>query len=226
MTDLITKILNRVILDERVSEGAFYIDNPLHMDALREYMIEKVGIPKELAVEECNRVVAEAGKHPERQAYNKDGILVTFPTPQHKQDAITSGTHFEKDPTKKPPNVFDTPQAAAVDPTGQQPPGDTSTPQPATEPVAQPTPEPTDATADNNGGGDQQTAAQQPQSPAAPSPEPPLTKPDVPETPQEKMATAALIKQILRSDNSVLEGVVEWLVSNPPDHLKDKFKSK
>jgi hypothetical protein len=75
---------------------------------MREYLISK-GIPEAAAVDFTNRVV-EGGKHPERQAYNKNGILVTFPTPQHKQNAIRRGTHFEKDPTKGHPNLFTDPQ--------------------------------------------------------------------------------------------------------------------
>ena len=46
------------------------------------------------------------GKYPERQAYNAKGILVTFPTPEYKADAIKRGTHFEEDPTRKAQNVF------------------------------------------------------------------------------------------------------------------------
>ena len=46
------------------------------------------------------------GKYPERQAYNSNGILVTFPTPEYKQKAIQRGTHFEENPKKGQANVF------------------------------------------------------------------------------------------------------------------------
>jgi hypothetical protein len=66
------------------------------MNALRDYFLKR-GITKEAAIHVTNRMVE--GKFPERQAYNKDGILVTFPTPKHKANAISRGTHFEKNPS-------------------------------------------------------------------------------------------------------------------------------
>jgi hypothetical protein len=41
----------------------------------------------------------DEGKYPERQAYNKDGWLVTFPSGEYKQRAIKKGTHYGSDPT-------------------------------------------------------------------------------------------------------------------------------
>jgi len=51
-------------------------------------------------------------KHPERQAYNKNGILVTFPTPEYKQRAIKRGTHTEENPKASQANI-DFPQDGA-----------------------------------------------------------------------------------------------------------------
>jgi hypothetical protein len=51
-------------------------------------------------------VISEKGKHPERQAYNKNGLLVTFPTPDYKARAISKGTHFEKNPKVAQSNLF------------------------------------------------------------------------------------------------------------------------
>jgi len=51
-------------------------------------------------------VIAEKGKYPERQAYNKNGLLVTFPTPEYKARAIAKGTHFEKNPKVGQSNLF------------------------------------------------------------------------------------------------------------------------
>jgi len=104
MSKILERLLNNVCLDERITDGAFDITNNEHVDVMREYLINK-GIAESDAIDFSNRVV-EGGKHPERQAYNKNGILVTFPTPQHKQNAIRRGTHFEKDPTKGKPNLF------------------------------------------------------------------------------------------------------------------------
>ena len=100
------KLLNNVCLDERIDTGTFDITNNDHISIMREYLIHK-GIDEIHALEFTNRVV-EGGKHPQRQAYNANGILVTFPTPQHKQNAIRRGSHFEKDPTKGKPNLWGT----------------------------------------------------------------------------------------------------------------------
>lgn len=106
MSTLMEKLLNNVCLDERIDTGVFDITNNDHVDVMREFLVNK-GIDERAAIEFANRVV-EGGKHPERQAYNKNGILVTFPTPQHKQNAIRRGTHFEKDPTKGKGNLWGT----------------------------------------------------------------------------------------------------------------------
>lgn len=68
-------------------------------------------------------VISEKGKHPERQAYNKNGILVTFPTPEYKARAISRGTHFEKDPRAGQSNLFGGGQQAPnkATPTGEVP---------------------------------------------------------------------------------------------------------
>lgn len=104
MSKILEKLLNNVCLDERITDGTFDVANNDHIDVMREYLINK-GIEETAAIDFSNRVV-EGGKHPDRQAYNKNGILVTFPTPQHKQNAIRRRTHFEKDPTKGKPNLF------------------------------------------------------------------------------------------------------------------------
>ena len=198
MSNIIDRILNEVCLDERIEDGVPNFENPLHMDALWEFMIRK-GIPTEIAKEEYNRIM-EKGEHPERQAYNKDGLLVTFPTPKHKQEKIAAGTHFDRDPTKPTPNVFDGDEAPT-----EPAQSDGGAPAQPETPAGQPTAEPA-----------------KPDQPA-PTPEPPL-KPDVPDTPQEKQATAAVIKQIMTSDNSVLEEVSKWMESNAPDHLREMFR--
>jgi hypothetical protein len=62
-------------------------------------------------------VIAEKGKHPERQAWNANGILVTFPTPEYKARALSRGTHFEKDPRVAQSNLFGGGQTAPNQPT-------------------------------------------------------------------------------------------------------------
>ena len=99
MPDIVDRVFREVCLDERVSDGIFRMDNEQHMNALRDYFIKK-GITQEAAVHVTNRMVE--GNYPDRQAYRKeDGILVTWPSPQHKQKAM------QKDPnkyTEKDPN--------------------------------------------------------------------------------------------------------------------------
>jgi hypothetical protein len=100
-------LLSELCLDNRVEDGTFDIFNNDHMDVLREKLVE-MGIPKSEVVELANKVTE--GKYPERQAYNANGILVTFPNPEYKQRALRRKTHFEEDPTKGQHNLdFNTP---------------------------------------------------------------------------------------------------------------------
>jgi hypothetical protein len=200
MSDLIEKILNAVSARPQISDGVFRVDNPDHINVLREFMIEK-GIPSALAITECNKLME--GKHPERQAYNKDGLLITFPTPKHKQDAMAAGTHFEKDPTKAASNLFSTPETNPSNPKATEPAPTPPPPAAPTSPEAQPAPQPAPA-------------------PAVPSPLP-AQNPAHQMTPSERAATAVIIKQILRSDDSVLEETSLWLEKNAPDFLVRRF---
>jgi hypothetical protein len=109
--ELLEGILNKICLDERVEDGIISLENNSHLDVLQEYLEESLSLSD--AIEIRNRIVE--GKYPERQAYNKDGILVTFPTPEYKQAAISRGTHFEQNPKKAQANIFQQPA------TGQQP---------------------------------------------------------------------------------------------------------
>lgn len=103
-------------------------------------------------------IIAEKGKHPERQAYNKNGLLVTFPTPEYKARAIAKGTHFEKNPKAGQSNLFGGGQQAPNQPapsaggtaatpnspmdsgSSELPPSDTQ--QPQTPPAQKELPEP------------------------------------------------------------------------------------
>lgn len=96
------KFLNKLALDERISDGIFDPLKNEHLDVFQEY-IEKLGATYDEAVDVRNHLIE--GKYPERQAYNANGILVTFPTPEYKQRAIKRGTHFENNPKKLAPNV-------------------------------------------------------------------------------------------------------------------------
>lgn len=176
--DYLDIILNELSLDNRVDDGIPNFDNPDHMEAFHEIMLRH-GISEENSKIICNQITESKGKHPERQAFNKNGILVTFPTPDHKNRAIAAKTHFDQDPTKSPPNIFDEPQQQSQDGQNQQS-------QPVIAPPSQKTVE-------------------------------------LPKTEEEKNAEIQIIKQILRSDNSVLEEACKWLSNNAPEYLKAKF---
>lgn len=215
---LIEKIIEEVSLDDRVADGMFNIFNNDHMDALREFLIEKKGLPKNL-VNEFSNLVIEKGKYPDRQAYNIKGILVTFPTPEYKQRAIARGTHFETDPTIAQANVFNVPQSVTGQPASTVP----VVPAPVVpngQPVVQP--------------------AGQPVLPMVQTPPSDLftgnvpvdnvsndvVKKDVPieapKTEQEKEVEKSVIKKMMRTDDNVLDEAVEFLVRNDFHWVKNR----
>jgi hypothetical protein len=204
-----------VSLDPRIENGTFNIEENTHMDILREYLIKK-GIKESVVNEFCNLVLD--GKFPERQAYNSKGILVTFPTPEYKANAIQKGTHFEKDPTKAAPNVFGPAPAQPGQPVAQSPgpPGSSTAPTDSTSgqpeqktslPLSQASAAspPTDPKAPPTA----TTAAPQasPETPSAePAPEPNELPPPEPKSPEEKSAEKQTIQQMLKGDDYMLEG--------------------
>lgn len=165
MSTIIDRILDEVCLDERIPDGVFDMENNAHMEVLRENLSDNYGLELNDVKDIHNKMLE--GKYPERQAYNKDGLLVTFPTPQHKQRAIQRGTHFEQDPTKGAPNVFGG-QAA---PGAQQPAQQPSQPPPAPEPKAEPKAEPQAAPKEPapSAGSSLPPSDSQPSAPAQPS---------------------------------------------------------
>ena len=94
----ISDALLETCLDTRIDDGIINLTNYDHTQVLAEYLYGK-GIDLSLVVEIINNVVAREGKFPERQAYNKEGWLVTFPSTEYKSAAIKRGTHFASDPT-------------------------------------------------------------------------------------------------------------------------------
>jgi len=224
MTTIIEKILNQVSVDPRVKDGVFEISCNEHMEALRDYLTKK-GIPTKEVVEFSNKVLE--GKYPERQAYNKDGLLVTFPTPEYKQRAIQRGTHFEKKPAPQT-NLFGQPPEGGT-PTKEEPPKDspgaeqkpptTSLPissvaseKPAEVPATPEAPAPTNVVSVD--------------APAAePEPEPTKLPPPEPKSSAEKKADSTVIKKILQSDDSLLQEVSTWIENNGPQYILDALKN-
>jgi hypothetical protein len=100
MTNIIDYILSEVSLDDRVN-GIFLMENNIHMDVLREYLIEH-GIPRDEVLEMTNKMVE--GNYPLKQAYQKDtGQLITWPSPEYKAKAFKEnpGKYTDQDPNPK-----------------------------------------------------------------------------------------------------------------------------
>lgn len=100
-------LVNDICCDGRIKNGIFDLGNPDHVFVLQEYL-EKSGCGVDYIVEKTANLF-EAGKFPERQAYNKDGILVTFPNKEYRDRAVNKGTHFAENPKKSDANIFTTP---------------------------------------------------------------------------------------------------------------------
>lgn len=197
--NMLEKMLNDISSDIRVEDGMFNISNDVHMEVMREYLVKK-GLPIESVVDFSNSVLE--GKYPERQAYNKDGILVTFPTPQHKAKAIERGTHFEENPMKGKSNLFSAPQQSNDAPNNVSK-QDSEKP---TEPI---TNLPVSNAAAKDSKDVQVTTNVAPLSTPEEKPvkEPTELPKPVVKTPEEKMADKEMIKKIFKGDDFMLEAI-------------------
>lgn len=227
-SNVFEKVLNSVSLDERIQDGIFSLENESHMDVLREYFLNR-GLDEASVIEFTNKVVE--GKYPERQAYNAKGILVTFPTPEYKANAIQKGSHFEKNPTKQAPNVFAG---------GQQPPAPAPAQAgaPAAQPPVQPAPQPAaeqppttklskSGTPTNTPPPEAPpTTGDAPKGPSTEKPEPKADEPPPtpPKSDAEKSAEKDVIKKMLKGDDYMLEQVVSWFMNNAPEYLREQVQ--
>jgi len=173
-------LLEQVCLDPRISDGIFSLEKDVHLNILQEYL-QQNGLSYEQTVLLRNCILE--GKYPERQAYNVNGLLVTFPTAEYKQKAIARGTHFEENPKKDQQdasvNIFDTEPEEKPEPQIQTAPTEkTSDVQP--EPVS------TDVKTD--------TSSNEP------------VEQDL-RTPQEKQQDAEVVQKILTTEYSLEEAV-------------------
>lgn len=98
VTKFIETILEDLCLDDRIKDGAFRIDNTEHVLILKEYATKMVD---EEFAQTLITALSEDGQYPERQAYNKDGKLVTFPDTESKKAALDRKTHFNQPPGGK-----------------------------------------------------------------------------------------------------------------------------
>ena len=228
---LLDKILNDVSLDERVNNGMFNIEENNHMEALRDYLSKK-GIDEDSVRSFSNRVLE--GKYPERQAYNAKGILVTFPTPEYKSNAIKKGTHFEKDPTKGQSNLFSAPQSPQKSvPTA----GDSDKKEPAPEPKTNlPVSQASDTTTSDDDSSEplpvqaKTTAAPQQTPTSTPAAEPVKEPTDLPlpppKSPAEKEADKNAIKTMLKGDDYMLEQIIKFVMLNGHECLIKEIREK
>lgn len=206
---IIEKVLNDISVDSRLDDGIFDIKKSEHIGYLCEYLIGK-DIDAEIVYEFCDMLL-EKGKYPERQAYNRNGILVTFPTPEYKKDAIRAGTHFENDPTRGHPNIFNNEAPPATEP----PPASSAAqvaPTKTNLPVSTSTASP--PSAEKSGEDSSEPAQQMPnafttaapqQSPEETPSEPTKLPPPTPTPPEEKDANKNVIKNMLKGDDYMLE---------------------
>jgi hypothetical protein len=98
ISTFIHDLLLEVALDSRVESGIVNIKNYSHLEILGEHMFD-MGLSSTVVASLINELVIQDGKYPDRQAYNKDGWLVTFPSAEYMQAAIKKGTHYKSDPT-------------------------------------------------------------------------------------------------------------------------------
>jgi hypothetical protein len=170
------------------------------------------------------------GKYPERQAFNKDGVLVTFPTPQHKAKAISRGTHFEENPN---------PQAAAADKKAE---AEKENPKKNVGPQVNAPDEKDTEDADDEGdedtgkgkkpsGGGEKVVQGDKQLDVAPpqgeAPEPPPQAPQIPQAPQtpERIAAQkAVVSQMMGTDNTSLDNLDPSLTEVCRNQLTELFK--
>lgn len=130
VSNFIESLLEDICLDDRIPDGTFEINNPNHLGLLREYVTKRVDA--EFANTLMDMLVINEGNFPDRQAYNKDGILVTFPDAESKKAALDRKTHFDNDPTG---GAGSTDSEESDSPEGEEPPAtETDTEGEETEP--------------------------------------------------------------------------------------------
>ncbi len=153
------------------------------------------------------------GKYPDRQAWRvEDGILVTWPSPQHKKKAMQEnpGKYTDDDPRPKKE------QPQPREPVKR-------------EPLEKDEPEDelpkSDAESDDEGEGDKggsifqgekELEVEPPRGEEAPEEVPPPAAPvapPIPRTPQRTAAEKEIAKQIMKTDDTVLSNVSNPLVN-------------
>lgn len=103
LKQIFLEALEKANTDNSIESGIFDISKQEHIEILRGHLLES-NVDSKTVNQYLNKMLE--GRYPDRQAYNVNGILVTFPTPEYKQKAIERGSHFEQNPRKGQANVF------------------------------------------------------------------------------------------------------------------------
>lgn len=93
----IERVISEAALDNRVKDGIIDLHNLEHIQVVAETIYDSC--EDENMVNEFVEEFMEEGKYPDRQAFNKEGWLVTFPSKEYRDNAIKKGTHSISDPT-------------------------------------------------------------------------------------------------------------------------------
>lgn len=120
LKQIFLEALEKANTDNSIESGIFDISKQEHIEILRGHLLES-NVDSKTVNQYLNKMLE--GRYPDRQAYNSNGILVTFPTPEYKQKAIERGSHFEQNPKKGQANVFsgdEQPEQPSGQPSGQQ----------------------------------------------------------------------------------------------------------
>lgn len=94
--DVVNDAILNVSINPLVESGMFDPNNDEHIFLLMENLEGRL---EEEIITEAIQALRLEGKHPDRQAYNKEGWLVTFPSKQYRDSALKKGTHSLADPT-------------------------------------------------------------------------------------------------------------------------------
>jgi hypothetical protein len=98
MKNFINDVLLEAAIDSRIESGMVDLCNCSHLEVVMEKLHDK-GLNEMHADLILRELVIKDGKYPDRQAYNEEGWLVTFPSKDYRDAAIKKGTHFISDPT-------------------------------------------------------------------------------------------------------------------------------
>jgi hypothetical protein len=98
ISKLIEELVTECECDSRIESGVFDVYSAEHLVVLSEHMVG-CGISESIVEDVIESMAIGEGKYPERQAYNKEGWLVTFPSKEYRDAAINKKTHYSSDPT-------------------------------------------------------------------------------------------------------------------------------